>query len=164
MSVLLYILAAGILGVIGQVTMKRGLASIGPILLDPATLPNTVLSLSLNPLVVLGLLITVSGTFFWLITLSRIDLSFAYPFASLNYVFVLAASWLLLDESISLIRLLGVVAICTGVCLVMRTPRQSRPSAAKTVPLAPEVPEHLLIPAGELPRHADIIAFRRRPT
>lgn len=125
MSVLLYILAAGVLGVVGQVVMKRGLTTLGPVALDPGALPSVVASLALNPLIVLGLAITVTGTFFWLITLSRVDLSFAYPFASLNYVLVLAASWLWLDETISPVRLLGVVAICTGVCLVMRTPPRS---------------------------------------
>ncbi len=165
MSVLLYILAAGILGVIGQVTMKRGLAQIGPIVLDPATLPTTILSLALNPLVVLGLVITVSGTFFWLITLSRVDLSFAYPFASLNYVFILAASWFLLGETITPIRLLGVLAICTGVCLVMRTPRRSESEpipVRATAPLASSVPERSILAVDELPGRAEILAFRRR--
>jgi drug/metabolite transporter (DMT)-like permease len=130
MSVLLYILMAGILGVTGQVIMKRGLAALGPITLDPAALPSTIIGLALNPLVVLGLAITVAGTFFWLITLSRVDLSYAYPFASLDYVMVLAASWVILGESVSPVRLLGVIAICTGVCLVMRSPLRSAAQAA----------------------------------
>jgi len=128
MSVLLYILVAGVFGVAGQVILKRGLAAIGPIVLDPSSLPQLIVGLALNPMIVLGVAVTLSGTFFWLITLSRVDLSFAYPFASLNYVLILAASWLVLDEQVSLVRLLGVIAICTGVCFVMRTPLRSEPS------------------------------------
>ena len=126
MGVIAYILASGILGVAGQITLKRGLATIGPLTLTPDALPGVIASLALNPLVILGLAVTVSGTFFWLITLSRVDLSFAYPFASLNYVLILATSWWLLDERVSMVRLLGVLAICLGVCLVMRTPARSR--------------------------------------
>lgn len=123
--VMLYILMAGVLGVTGQILMKRGLAQLGPLSLAPDTLVSTILGCALNPLIVLGLVITVSGTFFWLITLSRVDLSFAYPFASLNYVMVLAGSWLVLGEELSPVRLLGVLAICAGVCLVARTPQRS---------------------------------------
>jgi drug/metabolite transporter (DMT)-like permease len=79
----------------------------------------------LNPLIVLALAVTVTGTFFWLIALSRVDLSFAYPFASLNYVAVVAGSWWLLGESLSGVRLLGVLAIGLGVCLIARTPSRS---------------------------------------
>lgn len=131
LTVLLYILVAGVFSVAGQIVMKRGLVGIGPIGLEASALPQALLSLALNPLIVLGLLVTVMGTFFWLITLSRVDLSFAYPFASLNYGLVLAAAWFLLDERVSPTRLLGVLTICAGVALVMRTPPQSaRPSHA----------------------------------
>ncbi|MCC7369126.1 MAG: EamA family transporter [Chloroflexi bacterium] len=121
MNALPYILVSGVFAVLGQILLKWGLAQIGPLTLAPARLPELVLALALNPLVVLGLVVTVTGTFFWLITLSRVDLSFAYPFASLNYVAVLVGSWLLLGESPSPVRLLGVLAICGGVCLIART-------------------------------------------
>ena len=124
-GVLAYILAAGVLAVAGQIILKRGLAMLGALQLTPAAAPGTLLSLALNPLVILGLAVTVSGTFFWLILLSRVDLSYAYPFASLNYVLVLAASWWILGEPISGVRLLGVASICLGVCLIMRTPARS---------------------------------------
>jgi drug/metabolite transporter (DMT)-like permease len=125
MIVFLYIFLSGILGVTGQIILKRGLAQLGPLTLTPDTLVGVVISCALNPLIVIGLAVTVSGTFFWLIALSRVDLSFAYPFASLNYVFVLAGSWLLLGEALSPVRLIGVLAICAGVCLVARTPHRS---------------------------------------
>jgi drug/metabolite transporter (DMT)-like permease len=124
-GVLAYILVAGVLAVAGQILLKRGLATMPMLQLTPAALPTTMIGLALNPLVILGLAVTVSGTFFWLILLSRVDLSYAYPFASLNYVLVLAASWLILGEQISSVRLLGVASICLGVCLVMRTPARS---------------------------------------
>jgi drug/metabolite transporter (DMT)-like permease len=137
MTVLLYILASGVLGVSGQIILKRGLAQLGPLELAPDTFVSVILSCALNPSIVLGLAVTVTGTFFWLITLSRVDLSFAYPFASLNYVMVLAGSWLVLGEALSPVRLLGVLAICAGVCLVARTPqRSSERKTERTQPVA----------------------------
>ena len=46
--------------------------------------------------------------------LSRADLSYAYPFASLNYVLVLLSAWWLLGEQPSPTRMIGVVVICFG--------------------------------------------------
>src|SRR4051812_23868855 len=133
MIVLLYILVSGILGVTGQILLKQGLAQLGPLTLAPDAMIGTVLSCALNPLIVLGLVVTVSGTFFWLITISRVDLSYAYPFASLNYVLVLVGSWLILGEAPSAVRLVGVLAICSGVCLVARTPRRTKAVDAERI-------------------------------
>ena len=138
MIVFLYILLSGILGVTGQIILKRGLSQLGPLTLTPDTLVSVILSCALNPLIVLGLAVTVSGTFFWLIALSRVDLSFAYPFASLNYVFVLVGSWLVLGEELAPVRLIGVLAICAGVCLVARTtPRGTVGAASSAEPAGP---------------------------
>ena len=126
MTILAYLAVCAVMSVSGQILLKRGLAQLGPLTLSPDTLVSTVLACALNPLIVLGLAITVAGTFFWLITLSRVDLSFAYPFASLNNVLILGASWLLLGEALSATRLLGVLAICAGVFLVARTQQRSR--------------------------------------
>ncbi len=57
------------------------------------------------------------GTLFWLLALSREELSFAYPFASLSYILMLIASWQLFRENISGMRLLGTFVICVGVVL-----------------------------------------------
>jgi drug/metabolite transporter (DMT)-like permease len=135
MSALVLILISGLLGVAGQVMLKQALLAGGPLPLGLDTAPGLVWQLASNPLVVVGLAVYVSGTFFWLIALSRVDLSYAYPFASLNYVFVLAASWVLLGEQPTPMRLLGVVGICGGVWLLSRTPAST--AAAKKVVTKP---------------------------
>jgi drug/metabolite transporter (DMT)-like permease len=132
MSPLFFILVSGILGVAGQIMLKQALVSGGPLALGPETVVPLVLQLASNPLVVVGLLVYVSGTFFWLVALSRVDLSYAYPFASLNYIFILAASWVILGERPTPMRLVGVLAICLGVWTISRT-RSSTASAAPAV-------------------------------
>jgi drug/metabolite transporter (DMT)-like permease len=122
---LTYVVVSGLLGVAGQLLLKRALAELGPLVLRPDTVVGLVLTLGVNPLVILGLAIYVSGTLFWLLALSGLDLSFAYPFASLNYLYVLAASWLLLGERPSPVRLIGVVAICLGVWAISRSPART---------------------------------------
>ena len=65
-----------------------------------------------------GLAVYALGTGCWAICLRYLDLSYAYPFTGLTYVLVLGFSWLLFDESASLQRILGVMAICLGVGLI----------------------------------------------
>jgi drug/metabolite transporter (DMT)-like permease len=117
----LLIVVSGSLGVAGQIVLKQALASVGPIPLALAAAPQLVARLATNPLIVAGLAVYLSGTFFWLVALSRVDLSYAYPFASLNYILVLGASWLMLGERVTASRLVGVLAICVGVWFLSRT-------------------------------------------
>jgi drug/metabolite transporter (DMT)-like permease len=133
MSALFLILISGLLGVAGQIMLKQALVAGGPLPLGLDTAPGLVWQLATNPLVVVGLAVYLSGTFFWLIALSRVDLSYAYPFASLNYIFVMVASWVLLGEQPTPMRLLGVVAICGGVWLLSRSrARTTRPKSELT--------------------------------
>lgn len=133
MPVIAYILLSGALGVSGQIILKRSVLEMGPLAFGWQSLLSDTVSLLLNPGVVLGVAVTLSGTFFWLVALSRVDLSYAYPFASLNYILVLISSWLLLGEQPSVQRLLGVLIICLGVWAVSRTPAKTRRAASPPV-------------------------------
>jgi drug/metabolite transporter (DMT)-like permease len=112
------ILLSTILGVAGQLLLKRGMTMLGAQSLTPSSLMDVAWRIGTSPWVILGIAIYVSGTFFWLVALSRVELSFAYPFASLSYVLIIAAAWALLGESVSPMRLAGVVTICLGVFFV----------------------------------------------
>ena len=50
--------------------------------------------------------------------LSRASLSFAYPFAALGYVIIVAASILFLDEHVAPLGWAGVACIVVGILLV----------------------------------------------
>jgi drug/metabolite transporter (DMT)-like permease len=118
---ILYIMVSVLTGAAGQVMLKRGMGSMGPLTLTVSQLGSTLRRIGTNPYVILGLAIYVSGTVFWLVALSRVELSYAYPFASLSYVVMLAASWLLFHENISLVRLLGTLVVGVGVLLISRS-------------------------------------------
>ena len=119
--VIIYILVSVLLGAIGQILLKKGMSTMGPITLSLGELPRILLRIITSPYVVIGLLIYVSGTVFWLSALSRVDLSYAYPFASLSYVVMLAASWLLFHENVTPVRLLGTLVVGLGVFLISRS-------------------------------------------
>jgi drug/metabolite transporter (DMT)-like permease len=120
MQAVLSLIMSVTLGVVGQLFIKSGLNKLGP--LDFSTgLLNSYIRIFFSASVLVGLFIYFFGVFFWLYGLSKVDLSFAYPFVSLSYVLVFLASWWLFGEHISALRWLGLGAICIGVYLISRT-------------------------------------------
>ena len=117
---ILYILISVLGSAMGQLLLKKGMNSMGPVTLSLTHLPSILWQMATNPNIFFGLAIYMVGTVFWLAALSRVDLSFAYPFASFNYVVMLVASWLIFDEKITLSRLLGTLVIGIGVILISR--------------------------------------------
>jgi drug/metabolite transporter (DMT)-like permease len=116
-----YILVSVVAGAAGQVLLKKGMGSMGPLTLSVSELGNILWRIGTNPYVVIGLAIYVGGTVFWLTALSRVDLSYAYPFASLSYIVMLIASWQLFNEDITVLRLLGTLIVCVGVFIISRS-------------------------------------------
>jgi drug/metabolite transporter (DMT)-like permease len=121
LSTMLVIGCSLVLSVIGQALLKYGMGQMGPLSIDLASLPQIAWQIAISPYVIGGLLVYGVATFFWLITLSRVDLSVAYPSLSLTQVLVLGVAWLILREQISPLRVAGVLVICLGMLLVARS-------------------------------------------
>lgn len=121
MSTIMLILIATTLGVIGQMMLKQGMGAMGPLALTLETAPGIVWRIVTSPMVIGGLLVYGIGTFFWLVTLSRIDLSVAYPFVSLNHIIIFLLAWLVLHEQVNPLRAAGVIVICAGMLMVARS-------------------------------------------
>ncbi len=118
---IIYILISVVGGAVGQILLKKGMASMGPLTISAGQIFNIIWRMATNPYVVVGLAIYMFGTLFWLVALSRVQLSFAYPFASLSYGLMLLASWLLFREDISLLRIIGTAVIVAGVLIISRS-------------------------------------------
>lgn len=115
------ILISTILGVAGQLMLKQGMGSMGALQLSAQSVPGIVFRIATSPWVVGGLLVYGSGTFFWLMVLNRVPLSFSYPFIALGIVVGMVASWVVLHEQIPSLRWVGLAVICVGVMIVART-------------------------------------------
>ena len=107
--------------VVGQYLMKRGMMSVGVISGDMSLLVSSLARAFTNPYVIAGVGAYAAGSIFWLILLSRVDLSYAYPALSLGYVVVTLVSVFFLGEQVSAMRWVGVIVICLGVALLSRS-------------------------------------------
>jgi drug/metabolite transporter (DMT)-like permease len=56
-----------------------------------------------------------------LLVLSRVDLSFAYPFLSLAYVVATLYAYFVFHEDVSAYRIAGIGLICLGTILIARS-------------------------------------------
>ncbi|GBD07961.1 4-amino-4-deoxy-L-arabinose-phosphoundecaprenol flippase subunit ArnE [Candidatus Thermoflexus japonica] len=118
---LVYLLVSIACAVVGQVLLKQGMRVAGPVTLSLYGLPHLILQLATNPWVVVGMSLYLGGSLFWLTALSRLDLSLAYPFAGLNYVLILLASYFVFGEALNPTRIAGALLIALGVSLIARS-------------------------------------------
>jgi len=117
MDTILIILLGVTLAALGQVSWKLGMNLMGPV---TSFSPSNLISILLQPYIVLGLIMYGLSTVFWLIALSRMELSFVYPFISLTYILVLVLSYLVLKESIGLNKIAGTALIILGLFLISK--------------------------------------------
>jgi drug/metabolite transporter (DMT)-like permease len=116
-----YILISVVGGAVGQILLKNGMNKMPSITLTANHFLRIVWQMGTNVYVFLGLAIYVISVIFWLAALSQVDLSYAYPFASLSYIVMLTASWALFHENVNLLRVAGTLVICIGVILIARS-------------------------------------------
>ena len=77
-------------------------------------------SVGTNPWVIGGMALHVSALVVWLWALSKVDISFAYPFLALGYVLVSAMAWMWLGEELNPTKLLGMAIIIVGILVLTR--------------------------------------------
>lgn len=75
-----------------------------------------------QPKIILGILCITLGGILWVVAMSKFELSFLYPFLSLNYVGIIVGAHFFLHESVSLYRYLSVVLIILGLLFISRSP------------------------------------------
>lgn len=121
----------------GQLMLKSGMARVGYIGSARLERPFQVLSeVARTWQVVVGLALFVLSAVTWLIVVSRVPLSFAYPFAGITYVLLALFSKFVLKEHVPGLRWLGVALIVAGIVVVGRTsqPEPVEKGAQQAVP------------------------------
>jgi multidrug transporter EmrE-like cation transporter len=104
-----------------QIMLKKGMMAVGPLDLAADGLISTVFRVVFNPFVFLGLSTFVVSMASHLIVLSKVQLSYAYPFLSLAYVVVAAYSYFFFAEDVGLARLAGFGLIIAGTILIAQS-------------------------------------------
>lgn len=105
--------------VAGQVTLKSAMNEIGRIGAEQVSnAGRTIVRATREPRLWAGLALFGISAVFWLVVLSRVDLSVAYPFVGMSYILVVLVSKLFLHEDVTPLRWLGVVIVAVGIAII----------------------------------------------
>ncbi len=117
----LLILICVALGVAGQLLLKHGMSSTGERVDEVRDVVPRLLLAASNPAVITGFFFYGLSAALWLVVLTRVELSLAYPMLSLGYVLVVILSRVLFQEHVTWARFFGTLVVCFGVFLIART-------------------------------------------
>ncbi|OED43402.1 transporter [Chromatiales bacterium (ex Bugula neritina AB1)] len=106
---------------LSQIMLKKGMTQISIGSLNSNNIFNAIPSIILNVFVLGGLFVMVVSMASHLLVLSKVDISFAYPFLGLSFVLVTLWGHLVLSEPLSLYKVAGVTFIVLGVALVAKS-------------------------------------------
>ena len=104
-----------------QILMKKGMLQLGKVEFSSQSIITLIVGAATNPFVLFGLVTMATSMLTHLMSLSRFDVSFAFPFISLAYVIVLIYAHFILGENINSIRLAGMLLIVMGTVVISRS-------------------------------------------
>jgi multidrug transporter EmrE-like cation transporter len=105
-----------ILNITAQFILKRAMVDLGEFHVVEGWM-DYIFSMA-NIEIIGGLLLYGVSIGFWLACLSKLDLSFAYTAATVQYVLVYWGGWYLFGEALSQERIVGLVVIFVGVVVI----------------------------------------------
>ncbi|MBH0237124.1 DMT family transporter [Methylobrevis albus] len=121
MKYLPFILFTVLTNAAAQVMLKYGMMNLGALQFSADTMVQRVFQILFQPWVFAGLTMFVISMASHLFVLSRVELSFAYPFLSLAYVAVAAFAFFVFGEDLNAYRIGGIALICLGTVLIAQS-------------------------------------------
>lgn len=119
-AVIRLVLMSVLLGSVGQIMMKSGSDRLGQLALTPGTIASDLMRVLRVPEFWMAMLLFGVSSLIWVKVLSRSELTQAYPLGSMSYVVVTVLSAMLLNEALTLNKLLGAGVIMAGIAIMQR--------------------------------------------
>ena len=116
----IYILLTLVLTVYGQLILKWRINLHGAF---PEEFKLQLLFLGkalLDPYIISSFAAAFFASLTWIAALTKFEISYAYPFMSLSFVFVLFLSYLLFNEPLTLNKVVGIILIMIGLYFASR--------------------------------------------
>jgi multidrug transporter EmrE-like cation transporter len=110
-----------LLNAAAQLLLKAGTNAVGRFDFTAENIVPVGMKLALEPHIAGGLACYVVSVAVWIVGLSRVPVSIAYPMLSVGYIVNALAAWYLFGESLTAQKLVGIAFIVCGVFLVARS-------------------------------------------
>lgn len=118
---LLLVLTGVLLNAAAQLLIKAGAETAGHFSFTLDNIWRAGLHFALQWQILLGLACYAVSVVVWILALTRVQVSMAYPMLSLGYVVTAFAAWWLFGEALTAQKLVGIAVIVVGVVLVARS-------------------------------------------
>lgn len=115
------VMAGVLLNAAAQLLLKAGTNRVGEFAFTPEGLVPAGLRLATSAPVLAGMACYAVSLVVWILALSRVPVSVAYPMLSVGYIVNAVAAWMLFGESLGAQKLVGIGFIVVGVFLVARS-------------------------------------------
>jgi multidrug transporter EmrE-like cation transporter len=109
------------LNAVAQLLLKAGTNAVGRFEFSAANAVPIGVKLATEPHILGGIACYVVSVVVWIVALSRVEVSIAYPMLSIGYVLNALAAWYWLGEAVTPARLVGIGIIIVGVYVVARS-------------------------------------------
>jgi len=106
---------------LSQIMLKKGMTQIEISALKADAILKAAPSIIFNFFVIGGLFMMVISMACHLLVLSKVDISYAYPFLGLSFALITVWGHFFLNEPLSIYKIIGVSLIICGVALVAKS-------------------------------------------
>ncbi len=117
----LLVLCGVLLNAAAQLLLKAGTNAVGAFEFTARNVGVVAPQLALEPHILGGLLCYAISVVVWIMALSRVEVSIAYPMLSIGYIVNALAAWYLFGEAVTAMRLIGIGIIVIGVVIVAQS-------------------------------------------
>jgi multidrug transporter EmrE-like cation transporter len=115
------ILTGVLLNAGAQLLLKAGVNQVGTIHLNWNNLWSAGSRLAFDYYIIGGLFLYVISVVVWILALSRVQVSIAYPMLSIGYIVNALVAWWWLGEDLNPMRVAGIGVLILGVFMVARS-------------------------------------------
>ena len=115
-----YILLTILFTVYGQLIIKQQVNTLTHIPKGIAIIPFYFEFVFTRPLVLSGFASAFLASMTWTLAISKFELSYAYPFMSLNFVLVVILSFFIFHDKMNVYKIIGLFFICLGIFILSK--------------------------------------------
>ena len=112
------ILSSVFLNALAQIFIRLGMLKLGSVSFNMELIWNMALSVFTNMYLLSGMFSYGISIVLWMIVLSKVNVSLAYPFLSVGYVVTAVLAYLIFKEPLTVQKILGIAIICLGVVIL----------------------------------------------
>lgn len=109
------------LNAVAQLLLKAGTNAVGQFHFTAENVIPVGWQMATQPYILGGMVCYAVSLVVWIMALSRVEVSIAYPMLSVGYVLNAIAAWYFFGEAVSITRLVGIGVIILGVYIVARS-------------------------------------------